>query len=242
MGVIYTILNKINGKIYVGQTDRTFNRRTIEHKSKLRTQNHRNPHLQASWNKYGEDAFKFSILEECSDDKLDDNEDWWIDYFDSINPNKGYNMQRGGHSRGHCSVDFRKKMSEVTKGENNGNWGSSIIDDYGGLWFIETMATTGISIVKLGECIGLDPSAINGYLKRRGTSWSELSITVTERHDNKLRRFGGVDFLKNCIKKDMTQKQICEEYDLGTENIIYRFLKKHDYSWASLKNEVAQDG
>ena len=242
MGVIYSILNKINGKIYIGQTERLFSRRTTEHKSKLRGQDHRNPHLQNSWNKYGEDAFEFSILEICDNDKLNDNEDWWIDFFDSTDHNKGYNIQKGGGSRGSCSQEFKDKMSKVTKGENNGNWGSSIIDEYGGVWFIETMASTGITITQLAECVGLDPSNINQYLDRRGKSWSEMSITVTERPDNKLHRYGGVNFLKMCIKDDMTQKQICDEYGLGTENVIYRFLKKHNHSWTSLKQEVAQNG
>jgi len=243
MGVIYSILNKLNGKIYVGQTSRPFKRRVTEHKSKLRGQNHRNPHLQNAWNKYGDDAFVFNILEHCSDDtKLTEYEDWWIDFFGSTNPFIGYNMQRGSDSRGTCSQDFRDKMSEVTKGENNGNWGNSLIEDYGGLWFLETMATTGISITKLGDCIGLDCSAINGYLARRGTSWSEISVTVTESPQNKLHDYGGVDFLKDCVRNKMTQKQICDEYGLGTENVIYRFLKMYDYSWKSLKQEVAQDG
>lgn len=242
MGCIYSILNKVNGKIYVGQTNRKFSRRMTEHKSHLRGNCHRNPHLQNAWNKYGEDAFEFNILEECPNSKLDDNEEWWITHFKSNNPAIGYNMQGGGNSQGTCSPDFREKMSKVTKGENNGNWGKGVIDEWGGFWFIEHMAKTGISITTLEEWTGIRCADICSYLKRRGTSWSELSVTVTERPDNKLERYGGVDFLKDCAKKGMSQKKICDEYGLGTENVIYRYLKKRDYTWAKLKDEVRNNG
>ena len=36
------------------------------HKAQLRGNYHDNPHLQNSWNKYGEENFKFEILEICN--------------------------------------------------------------------------------------------------------------------------------------------------------------------------------
>lgn len=59
---IYTITNKINGKIYVGKTYNFFNRKS-QHKCALRENTHENRHLQRAWNTYGEDSFIFEILE-----------------------------------------------------------------------------------------------------------------------------------------------------------------------------------
>ncbi len=60
---IYAIRNNIDGKIYIGSCQTTFSRRFGEHRYALRNNIHGNPHLQRAWNKYGEQAFEFSILE-----------------------------------------------------------------------------------------------------------------------------------------------------------------------------------
>lgn len=63
MAVIYQITNMVNGKFYIGSAD-SFARREWQHKYDLKRGAHKNPHLQASWNKYGPDAFVFEVLEE----------------------------------------------------------------------------------------------------------------------------------------------------------------------------------
>jgi group I intron endonuclease len=60
-GGIYEIINKVNGKRYVGSSI-NIRRRWNEHKSELSLKCHSNSHLQNSWNKYGEDAFSFEVL------------------------------------------------------------------------------------------------------------------------------------------------------------------------------------
>lgn len=61
---VYAILNILNNKKYVGST-KCFKERFAEHRSQLRRGNHKNIHLQNAYNKYGEEYFKFIILEEC---------------------------------------------------------------------------------------------------------------------------------------------------------------------------------
>ncbi len=59
---IYCIRNSINNKCYVGQS-KNVKKRFIHHKSMLRKNEHNNPYLQNSWNKYGEDNFTFEIYD-----------------------------------------------------------------------------------------------------------------------------------------------------------------------------------
>lgn len=60
---IYKIINVINNKFYVGSAV-DFSRRKTRHFSELRTGKHHNKHLQAAWNKYGEQSFIFAIVTE----------------------------------------------------------------------------------------------------------------------------------------------------------------------------------
>lgn len=66
---IYKIINVINNKFYVGSAV-SFSRRKTRHFSELRTNKHSNSKLQNAWNKYGEQAFVFAIVEEVQDKAL----------------------------------------------------------------------------------------------------------------------------------------------------------------------------
>ena len=64
---IYKIINIVNNKFYVGSAV-DLKRRKTRHFSELRNSKHNNRHLQAAWNKYGEQAFVFIIIEDVAPD------------------------------------------------------------------------------------------------------------------------------------------------------------------------------
>jgi group I intron endonuclease len=66
---IYKIINVVNNKFYVGSAV-NFSRRKARHFSELRHNKHKNRWLQASWNKHGESAFVFALVEEVQDKTL----------------------------------------------------------------------------------------------------------------------------------------------------------------------------
>lgn len=79
--VVYKIRNTVNNKFYVGSTTNP-RERFRTHRNKLRCNKHHTPHLQAAWNKYGEDCFKFEIVEEIpTPGELQDAEDRWLSEF-----------------------------------------------------------------------------------------------------------------------------------------------------------------
>ena len=88
---IYKITNKINGKVYIGQTIHP-DRRWMEHKQKARHgQDKYLVHL--AMNKYGEQNFTFEIIEWTED--YNNEEKRLIKEYNSITPN-GYNISEGG--------------------------------------------------------------------------------------------------------------------------------------------------
>ena len=66
---IYKIINKTNGKYYVGSSN-NIKGRWWNHKYQLSNNKHPNPHLQSSWNKYGKNNFDFIVIEELLPTKL----------------------------------------------------------------------------------------------------------------------------------------------------------------------------
>jgi hypothetical protein len=62
---IYKITNIVNGKIYIGSSIDIKNR-WWSHKDDLEHGTHCNTHLQNAWKVYGEDSFKFEILDEMN--------------------------------------------------------------------------------------------------------------------------------------------------------------------------------
>lgn len=79
---IYRIKNSINNKIYIGST-KNIEARWAKHKALLRHNKHQNAHLQNAWNKYGENAFIFEVIEECKIEDLINREQFFID---NLNP------------------------------------------------------------------------------------------------------------------------------------------------------------
>lgn len=68
MAVIYRITNMANNKFYIGSAE-SFARREWQHKYDLKRGVHKNPRLQAAWDKYGEEMFVFEIIEEVPPDR-----------------------------------------------------------------------------------------------------------------------------------------------------------------------------
>lgn len=92
---IYQFKNKINNKIYIGQS------KDIEYRYKRHIYDAKNGAttlLHAAIRKYGIENFTFTILEECNIEELNEREIFYIQKFNSLMPN-GYNMQTGGQNR-----------------------------------------------------------------------------------------------------------------------------------------------
>lgn len=122
---VYKIVNKINGKIYVGSAI-NLKIRKRQHFNNLKGSKHYNKHLQSSYNKYGLDNFTFEIIEYVEDiNKLIEIEQFWIDKLNVCNDNYGYNISP---TAGSClgvkaSEETKKKMSIKNKGSGNPFYG-----------------------------------------------------------------------------------------------------------------------
>lgn len=104
---IYSITNKINGKIYIGQSIDISHRWTV-HKSHFNKGTHHNVYFQRAWDKYGQDNFEFNIVEKCISSELNSKEIYWIEKHNSNNNNLGYNLTFGGDANTELTDDLRE--------------------------------------------------------------------------------------------------------------------------------------
>ena len=109
MGYIYKIVNKIDGKTYIGQTIQDLEERWRQH----RKTNSNCTYLKSAIKKYGIDKFDFKLICICFDYDLDKYEIDYIKKYNTVVPN-GYNLREGGNSSKHHE-ETKKKISEKLK-------------------------------------------------------------------------------------------------------------------------------
>lgn len=113
---IYKYTNKINGKIYIGQTN-NIQKRQNGHKSAANNiKNHSYADaFHSAIRKYGYENFSFEVLEEASDEKgrdyLNDREKYYIQYYHSLCSENGYNITSGGDGCAKPRLTFEEKCA-----------------------------------------------------------------------------------------------------------------------------------
>ena len=113
------IKNKINEKIYIGQTVRSIKIRFHEHRTK-------SSGCVAIYNaikKYGWENFEKDYYE-CPDEDLNFDEELLVREIGTLVP-EGYNLREGGGSRGKHSEESKQKNREAHLGENHPMFGKT---------------------------------------------------------------------------------------------------------------------
>jgi len=106
-----------SGKRYIGQAKNVI-KRMSSHRTRLRGNYHDNKHFQNSWNKYGENAFDFCIIEHCPEEMLGWKEAEWIKQYKSSDFNFGFNLTTGGEEPKH-SEETKKVISICSTGRKH---------------------------------------------------------------------------------------------------------------------------
>lgn len=102
---IYCIQSKINGKVYVGQSNDIPTRWKFEKWGSV------NRFLKEDFETYGIDNFSFYVLEECSVDNLDTREMFYIRLYHSYDREFGYNVSLGGaFNKNRSRTEWERKM------------------------------------------------------------------------------------------------------------------------------------
>lgn len=116
-GIIYKATNKINGKIYIGQTTRSFDRRIAEHRYYALSGKGNATYFHSAIRKHGQENFVWEIIAECNSlEELNKAEVEMVKKYDTFG--NGYNLDSGGKIR----TEFRH-TEEAKEKISKGNMG-----------------------------------------------------------------------------------------------------------------------
>lgn len=135
MAQIYKIQNKIDSKIYIGQTSESLEWRLhsewIGHFKRAFIENNDKP-FYVALRQYGKENFIYEVIEERDNSSfssrkariswLNEREKYWIEHYKSYNRDFGYNISHGGRGPSKCSslngkkytLEQKKHVSEGT--------------------------------------------------------------------------------------------------------------------------------
>lgn len=186
---IYKITNLINQKVYIGQSSRPekrFQEHCFKHENYISL-------INQAISKYGKENFSFEIIEEDIEN-YNEREKFWIKYYDSNNPSKGYNIAPGGEEPPlHCGED---SIHATHTGAQ--------IDE-----IISLLQNSDLSFQEIAEMYDYDDGSIGRI--NMGKMWNnpELNYPIRKRRINeeKERWQTIVWYLQNT---DYTQKEIAE--------------------------------
>lgn len=200
-GKIYKITNKINGKIYVGQTTKTLEERFQKHCWGT-TENdgyHLNMAIKKAIKKYGKENFTIELIEEVETDRLDEKEVYWISFYDSYN--KGYNCTLGGQN----GATRQCKLSWIEENE------------------VIEAKYSGFSIKEIEEAYNIDRTSVHNIFKRHG-----LKMPSKRNLSDRVSKTDFIKFLetKPTLKQIENKFRICRcsVYNfIKKHNIEYNF-------------------
>jgi len=218
---IYKITNKINNKVYIGQSI-NIEQRWGQHKRNAFNENCHtyNYPLYRAIRKYGIENFTFEIIEECSSEILTVKEQQWIDYYNSLNSQYGYNIVP--------AIDSKK-------GENC-NWAMLTNQQFDII--VSLLKETNILMTDIGKMFNVSGSCIEDINKGRRRHQDNIDYPIRknsrsnahqgERQNTAILTTTDVMIIRNrYVNEEM--KDIYEDYK---DKISYSQMKKICYGSA----------
>jgi len=211
--IIYRTTNKINGKIYVGQT-------VTEDKCYLGSGNL----IKLAIKKYGKENFVRETLQTCRTQKrLDERERYWIKKLRSQEKEIGYNLENGGNGTGKHTEEWKRNVSEKMSGDKNHFTGKTHTEE----------TKKHLSKVRKGKHTGKD----NGFYGKTHSKESLKKIGESSKYRGKYLYDVIIGGKKIIVKnlKDFCESKGIERWVIADK--LYNIGKKYNKNkWLTIDN------
>lgn len=159
---IYKHTNRLDGKCYIGQTKcEDLTRRWSGGSGYKECHHFYNAILKYGWKSFAHEILETGLTEQQANDR----EQFYIALYRSDDPQYGYNIRKGGQERFTFSKEGLRKISECSKGANNGNARKVVIFDLSGKRIAVTETARDAS-----KLIGVGMPTLSRHLNnKRGT-------------------------------------------------------------------------
>lgn len=192
---IYIIKNRVNNKVYIGQSINSQSRFSHHISDGLREKG--NSLIDAAIKKYGAEQFWYEVLEIV--ENYDERERYWIQYFNSLTPN-GYNISGGGAGGG-CGIDNAKSIIRDSQLLNQ---------------IVEDIQYSSLKLIEIGQKYNLSLRLISSI--NRGTAYcnDSLDYPLRKRYSDVL-----VEEINDLVAEELmigskTYRQLAKEYNVST--------------------------
>ena len=218
---IYKIENKVNGKVYIGQSI-NIRKRFIEHRYRAfddKDEKTYGLYLYSAMRKYGTRNFSFSIIEECEPDMLNEREIYWINFYKSNQKEYGYNLSDGGDS---------KYSRNLTANTNVSQRKQRVFE------IIDLLINTDIPIQEIAQRYNVSTASITNI--NRGHSWHFSDASYPLRDTRKPKEY----YCPKCGAKLSTKySKLCRKCDSERQHYQHGFpgvdVMKYDVNNYGLK-------
>lgn len=228
---IYWFRNTIDGKIYIGQS-KYLKSRYSQHKIEFRDGTHHNEYLQKAVNKYGFENFEYKVLKKCPPNELDDWEIYYIEKYDTLNRDKGYNIKPGGNNSD-MADETKEKIRFANMGKNNKLTAEEVAE-------IKLAVVNGAVETDLAKKYGVQYSTISKIVRCK--NWKQVSPELNEQllkiNENKLK--STEKLVKGLYYSGYSVNRIKKEYHVG-QTVINRILSKELADKKEKENNIRSD-
>lgn len=210
---IYCIKCLRNKRVYIGSSI-NIEYRIAHHKNALKRNDHSNSHLQNAWNKYGEENFKFSVIEICNKETILERENFYIEKNGSLKTNKGFNLIVAERKDNlYCNNEYLTKLSLIKKGKTPSNitlcrekQKRKILEYENGIFVREYNSTK-----EAGAFLNINYKLINNILRRK--------VKKTKLFPNKIWKY-----------KDGQPTRKIKTVNIGWSKGVYKKVYQYDYN------------
>lgn len=236
--IIYKHKNKINGKIYIGQTKQSVN---IRWANGLGYNPYNNPKNCIFWNaikKYGWDNFEHEILENniLTQEEANNREIFWIKYFNSyigFDNSNGYNMTLGGN----CGEHLGYPVYQIDKKTLD------IIEEFPSIAEASRMFGSEGNASQIRNCCEGNKHSAKGYFwcykKNYNENWkpkdNKLVSPIFQIDDN-LEVIQRYDSITACVTKTGFSKgsivSCCQRKQRKSNNYYWCYESDYNKDWA----------